>query len=472
MQSKRVYCQAQPIERPNWLERIGGNLAEFSQRWFPDAYVFALIAVVIVIVAALMLGRTPYQIGVDFGSHFWDLMIFTMQMVFVLITGYVVAVARPVHKIIDAIACIPKTSKGATAFIAFFAMVTSMVSWGFSLIFSGFLIKAISNKIPVDFRAVGAAGYLGLGSVWALGLSSSAALLMTSKGSIPPALYKISGIIPLEYTIFHWQNGVIAVVLIVLSCGICYFSAPTGERIKTAESAGITYGSLEIVEDKAKTPGEYLEHSVILTAVIVIISLFFIVDVLMKKGPMAALDLNLYNFIFLVLGMILHKTPHAFLKACAKSIPACGGLIIQFPMYAGIFGILMGSGLNDVLMHFFVSISTQDTLAPIVGIYSAFLGLLLPSGGAKWIVEAPYVLQAAQQLQVSQGWMVTVYNAAEALPNFINPFLMLPLMGVMGVKARDLAGFSFLQLIFHAPLVIFLLWLLGLTMPYIPPIMQ
>ena len=458
--------------KPSMLEKLGGDLAEFSERWFPDAYVFACIAIVIVVAASLALGRSPAQIGVAFGTRFWDLIPFTMQMVFVLITGYVIAMSKPVHSLIERIAGIPKGPKSAVAFVAFFAMATSMLSWGFSLIFSGFLIKEISKKVEVDYRAIGAAGYLGLGSVWALGLSSSAALLMGTKASIPAALYKISGTIPLDQTIFTWQSCLMAVILIVLSVAICYFSAPTGKNIKTAESAGITYGGLEIVEEKAKTPGEYLEHSLMLTIVVVGISIFYIADVFAQKGPVAALDLNFYNFCGLVLGMMLHKTPHAFLKACAKSIPGCGGLIIQFPLYAGIFGILMGSGLNDVLVHFFVSISTPSTFAPVIGIYSAVLGLLIPSGGAKWIVEAPYVLKAAQELQVSQGWIVTVYNAAEALPNFVNPFLMLPLMGVMGVKARDLAGFSFLQLIFHAPVVIFLLWLLAFTFKYIPPVFQ
>lgn len=148
-----------------------------------------------------------------------------------------------------------------------------------------------------------------------------------------------------------------------------------------------------------------------------------------------------------------------------------GGILLQFPLYAGIFGVLMASGLNEVLAHFFVSISTKETLPLIGGIYSAILGLFLPSGGGKWVVEAPYLLQAANELQVNLAWMVQVYNAAEALPNFINPFWMLPLMGLTGVKARDLAGYSTLQLIFHTPVVLFLLWLLAKTLPYVPPVL-
>lgn len=461
--------------KDGFMARMGFALADWSEKWFPDAYVFAIIAVIIITIAALAMGRTPVQIGVDFGAHFWDLVPFAMQMAFVVITGYVVASATPVHKLIVKLSTIPKTPKGAVAFVAFFAMVASLVSWGFSLIFSGVLIREVSKRVKgVDYRAIGAAGYLGLGSIWALGLSSAPALLMTTKSSIPEALFKISGIIPLSETIFSWQNLMMIIVLLVLSIAICYLSAPNADKARTAEMAGINYGREEDINKEkihAKTPGEKLEYSPILTIIIVVIGMLYVVNIITIKGPIAALDLNTYNFMFLMLGMLLHWTPRSFLDAAAKAIPATGGVLIQFPIYAGIFGVLMASGLNDVLMKFFVSISTQGTFPVIVGIYSAIMGLFLPSGGGKFIIEAPYLFQAAQELHVNLGWVVQVYNASEALPNFINPFWMLPLMGVMGVKARDLAGYSILQLIFHIPVVLFMLWILAKTIPYIVPIL-
>jgi short-chain fatty acids transporter len=463
------------VVKEGLMARIGSSLADWSERWFPDAFVFASIAVVFVSIVALLMGRTPAQIGVDFGTHFWDLIPFAMQMAFIIITGYVVASAKPVHKLIVKLSSIPKTPKGAVAFVAFFAMVTSLISWGFSLIFSGILIREVSKRVKgVDYRAIGAAGYLGLGSVWALGLSSSAALVMATKASIPPALYEISGTIPMSETIFTWQNLVMIIVLIILSVGIAFLSAPNEDKAKTAEMVGIRYGEMGAVdmETKAEKPGEWLEYSPILTLVLVAVGSIYIIHIITNKGLIAALDLNNYNFMFLMLGMLLHWTPRNFLNAVAKSIPATGGVLIQFPLYAGIFGILMNSGLAEVLVKFFLSISTENTFPVIVGIYSAILGLFLPSGGGKWIVEAPYLLEAAKELHVSMAWVVQVYNATEALPNLINPFWMLPLMGVMGVKARDLAGYSILQLIFHIPVVLFLVWILAKTMPYVAPIIE
>lgn len=460
-----------PASDQKGMARLGAALADWSEKWFPDAYVFAAIAVVIVCAAALAMGRTPAQVSVDFGKSFWNLIPFTMQMAFVVIGGYIVAVSAPVRKIIDVLARFPKNPKVAVAYVACLAMLTSLISWGFSMIFAGILMREISRRVQgVDYRAMGAAGYLGLGSVWALGLSSSAALLMATKGSIPPALLKISGVISLDDTLFTWQNAVMIVVLVVLSIWICYASAPDAANARTAEMAGIVYQDSHEDIGKPQTPGEKLEFSPVLTLVVVALGLYYLYDVFRTKGGLAALDLNTYNFMFLIAGMLLHWRPRAFLRAAAKAVPMTGGVLLQFPLYAGIFGVLMGSGLNEVLAKFFVSISTQDTLPLIGGIYSAILGLFLPSGGGKWVVEAPYLLEAANQLQVNLAWMVQVYNAAEALPNFINPFWMLPLMGLTGVKARDLAGYSTLQLIFHAPVVLLMLWLLGRTLPYVAPV--
>ena len=455
------------------MARLGAALADWSEKWFPDAYVFAAVAVVIVCVGALFMHRTPLEISQDFGKSFWNLIPFTMQMAFVVIGGYIVAVSPPVRKVIDVLARFPKTPKTAVAYVAFMAMLTSLLSWGFSMIFAGILMKEISKRVKgIDYRAMGAAGYLGLGSIWALGFSSSAALLMATKGSIPPGLLAISGVITLKQTLFTWQNLVLILVLAVLSVWICYVSTPTAERAKTAEMAGIVYKDAQEDLGTPQTPGEKLEFSPILTLVLVALGVIYLVDVFRTKGGLAALDLNIYNFMFLIAGMLLHWRPRAFLRAAAKAVPMTGGVLLQFPLYAGIFGVLMGSHLNEVLAKAFVSVSTQSTLPLVGGIYSAFLGLFLPSGGGKWVVEAPYMLEAAKTLHVNMAWMVQVYNAAEALPNFINPFWMLPLMGLTGVKARDLAGYSTLQLIFHLPVVLFLLWILGRTLPYVAPVLS
>ena len=152
-------------------------------------------------------------------------------------------------------------------------------------------------------------------------------------------------------------------------------------------------------------------------------------------------------------------------------------MLIKFPLYGSIAALLTqvkgvdSKTLAHHISELFVSISSHDTYALLMGIYSAVLGFFIPSGGGKWIIEAPYVMQAANDLHYHLGWAVQIYNSAEALPNLINPFYMLPLLGILGIRAREIVGFSFVQLLFHAPLVLFLLWALGTTLTYSAPVM-
>jgi short-chain fatty acids transporter len=158
-------------------------------------------------------------------------------------------------------------------------------------------------------------------------------------------------------------------------------------------------------------------------------------------------------------------------QAIAASVTPVGGVLIQYPMYAGIVRMLTDSGLAADLSHFFVSVSNQHTYPVMVGIYSAFLGLFIPSAGGKWLIEAPYILEAAKTLEVHLGWVVQTYNATEALANLIHPFWMLPLVGILGLKARDIIGYSMLQFVVHVPLVLFLVWILNYTLTYVPPLL-
>ena len=184
---------------------------------------------------------------------------------------------------------------------------------------------------------------------------------------------------------------------------------------------------------------------------------------------MAATDLNNFNFAFLALGLLLHRRPRSFLRAVEKAVPATTGVLIQFPFYGGVFGLISNTAIAPFLAGLFTRMTTPGTFPLAVAVYSALLGMLVPSGGGKWIVEAPYVMAAANSLHVHLGWTVQIYNAAEALPNLVNPFWMLPLMGILNVKARDLAGYSILQLLFLAPVVFFLCWLFTQTLVYAPP---
>lgn len=454
------------------LVRFGLTLSTWSERWFPDPLVFAMAGVVLVFLFGLIIHQKPYDLAYQGGKAFWTLVPFTMQMVMIIIGGYVVATAPIVNRFIAWIAKFPSKPRNAIAMVAFLSMLTSLISWGLSLIFSGLLVRELAKRVKgMDIRAAGAAGYLGLGAVWALGLSSSAAMMMATKTSIPAGLFQIAGVIPLKQTLFLWQGLAMAAILIVLSTFIAWASAPPAEKARTAADYGIEYESGERKLEPRTRPGEWLEYSPLLTICVVAILAWYL-GAFFKHSPagaLAALDLNNYNLIFITVGLLLHWRPKSFVKAVSECVPATGGVLIQFPFYAVIFGMIVGTGIADSLAKLFASISTHNTYPLLVAMYSATLGIFIPSGGSKWVIEAPYVLQAANLHQVHLGWVVQIYNASEALPNLVNPFWMLPLLGLLKLKARDIVGYGVLQLIVHIPVVFFLCWLFARYIPYLPP---
>ena len=454
------------------LIRLGLGLANWSERWFPDPLVFALLGIVIVFISGVLMHQSPAKLAIQGGKNFWALVPFTMQMVMIIIGGYVVASTPLVYRAIRRLAEIPKTPRGAIAMVALFSMLTSLISWGLSLIFSGLFVRELAPRVKgMDYRAAGAAAYLGLGAVWAMGLSSSAAMLMATKSAIPPSLFAISGVIPLTQTLFLWPSIAMTAVLVVLSVVIAWLSTPSPENARTAESYGIEYQPIRTSLEPQTKPGEWLEYSPLLTVLIAALLICYLVDVFRTspQGALAALDLNTYNLMFITVGLLLHWRPKRFLHAVADCIPATGGVLIQFPFYAVIFGMITGTGIAEVLAKLFASISTHNSYPLLVATYSAVLGVFIPSGGSKWIIEAPYVLEAANLHQVHLGWVVQIYNASEALPNLVNPFWMLPLLGILRLKARDIVGYGVLQMFVHIPVVFFLCWLFAHFIPYVPP---
>jgi len=462
-----------------WMARAALRSAAWAERWFPDAWVFAALGVIVVAVAVLAFGATPAVTVNAFGDGFWSLIPFTMQMAFVVIGGYVVASAPIVARFIDLLARVPRTGRGAICFVGLISMLASLLSWGFSLVFGGLLVRALARReaLRMDYRAAGAAAYLGLGAVWAMGLSSSAAQLQANPKSMPAGLLAITGVLPFSQTIFLWQSVVLTAVLIIVSLAICWLTAPSDSQARTAQDFGGVDSATPDLPPRTR-PGEWLEYSPLLSILIGVLGLGWLVYEFTSKPVVTAIaNLNTYNFLFLTIGLLLHWRPRSFLNAVTRAVPSTAGVLIQFPLYGGIAALLThaagadGQTLAHRLSGLFVHVASTDTFPLVMGVYSSVLGFFVPSGGGKWLIEAPYVMQAANDLHVHLGWAVQVYNAAEALPNLINPFWMLPLLGVLGLKARDVVGFTFMQLLVHVPLVLGLLWLLGLTLAYVPPVL-
>lgn len=467
-------------KQPALLERFALRISNWSEKWFPDSYIFALLGVIIVSFAAICIGAPVQDVASSFGNGFWSLIPFTLQMTMLIIVGYVVSVSAPVKKLIQMMARIPHSGRSAIVLVATTSLLISLVNWAVSTILTALLVIALAKRkeLHMDYRAAAAAAIIGMGATWALGISSSAAQLQANKASLPESIYNLTGVIPFTETIFLWQSLLMTLILVIVSIAIAYWSAPKGDNVKTMQDFELDFNEEEKTEVKSTRPGDWLENSPLLTIVVVALGLIWMFIEFSKTNPIIAISsLNTYNFVFLMLGLALHRTPRNFLNAVSQAVPAVSGILIQFPLYGSIAFIMTQAlnsedlSLSHYIAEFFVSIASKETFAIVMGIYSAVLGFFVPSGGGKWIIEAPYVMQAANDLQVHLGWSVQIYNAAEALPNLINPFFMLPMLGILKLKAKDVIGFTVTQLVVHLPLVLFLLWILGRTLSYTPPVL-
>jgi short-chain fatty acids transporter len=341
------------------------------------------------------------------------------------------------------------------------------------------LAKVVGRRVRgTDYRALAAASVLGVGSIWAQGLSGSAALQMATPGALQPQIRDIvasggmvpGGIIPFSETIFLWQSIVSVLVEIVVVTLVMWLATPPARQARTAADLGIELGDSELrvsAKPPSIPPGAWLEHSPILNIVLVAMALTYLIRYFGRAPePLNAITVNIINFSFLMVGVLLHWTPARLMQAVQAATPAVWGVILQFPFYAGIAAIITSTHLSQQLANAFVSISTPGSFPAVVAIYSAVLGVFVPSGGSKWVIEAPYVMAAAHELKVHLGWIVASYDLGEALANLVQPFWMLPILGMFGLRARDVMGYTFIVFLALTPVVILLVTLLGATLPY------
>jgi short-chain fatty acids transporter len=470
---------------PGLLAHVAAACTAWAERWIPDAFVFALAATVLVMGAAVAGGAHPAAVIKAWGGGLWELSTFTLQMALIIITGYVVATARPVYRLIAALAGLARTPRGSVALVAFFAMASAWVNWGFSLIFSAMLAKEVARRVRgVDYRAVAASAFLGLGSVWAQGLSGSAALQMATSSAMQEGTRAIvagkdpatgealiaGGVIPLTHTIFLWQSLASVAVEIAVVTALVYLYAPAAGRARTAADLGIDLGPSPLeapAPQRSGTPGEALEHTPLLNMLFAAAASVYLAGYF-RAAPsvVRAITLDTINLTLLAAGFALHGTPARLMRAVREATPGVWGILLQFPLYAGIAAVIVKTHLNASIAHLFVSISTARTFPAVIALYSAALGVLVPSGGSKWVIEAPYVMAAAHDLHVHLGWTVAVYDLGEALANLVQPFWMLPILGLFGLRARDVMGYTFVVFLVLLPLVLVLVTVLGATLSY------
>lgn len=423
------------------LRRVGGRLAALSERWIPDAFVFAVLLTLAVFLLALTLtDRGAMSLAGDWYRGFWTLLEFAMQMTLVLVTGHALATAPPVRRMLRRLAALPSSGPSAVAMTALAAMLFGLVHWGLGLVAGATLaceVAAAARRrgIRVHVPLLAAAGYLGL-MVWHSGLSGSAPLLVNTPGHFLEARL---GLVPLEQTIFRPFNLLfLGIVLLVSPLLLAAMHPAPGDAV---ESAGEGEAPAPSAAAPRQTPVDRLGTSRVLVLVIVAGALAYVVPYFLTTG-LVAVELNLVNFCFLMLGLALHGTLASYAAATLDGARAAAGVIVQFPFYAGIMGVMVQSGLVRIVADAFTAVATPATFPALAMTSAALVNLAVPSGGGQWAVQGPIVVEAAGTLGVDRGVAVMAVAMGDQLTNMIQPFWALPLLGITGLRAGQVLGYT------------------------------
>jgi short-chain fatty acids transporter len=413
------------------------------QKYLPDPFTVAwIISLVVFGMAIFITGKTPLEVVNYWGQGFFDILSFAMQMTMVLVTGYALASAPIVHKFLRRIVQIPKTPKQTILFIGFASMVLYWFNWGLGLIAGGLLAREAAKIHKVDFRLLVTAAFSGI-IITHGGLSASVPLLINTKGHF---LEKEIGLVPLTQTIFHPQAIFITVCLAIIIPLVLLLMIPKKEdtvivdpELLKEEAAATELASAKIhLADK-------LDSSTILNLTLGISGLAYLIFYFMKNG--FNLNVNILIFIFVVLGIIAHGTLLNYSRAISKGASTAGGIILQFPFYAGIMGVMKGSGLVFIISDWLLRMSTYNTFEVACYFSSLIISIFVPSAGGHWVVQAPFMLPAAAKLGV-EPWKVAMGVAwGESIWNIVCPFWALPLLAIAKINLRDLIGFSMLLFI-------------------------
>jgi len=432
------------------LQKLAGACTRWSTRWVPDAWVIAVVLTIVTYLLGLLLTQsTPYQLIQYWGEGFWLLLEFAMQMCLIIMTGYILATTPFMSRLLDGLARFPKNPKASIAVMALTSMILAWVNWGLSIVGSAVFVRyMVRHQRGVDYRLLVATAYLGLGVMWHSGLSGSAPLLVATPKHF---LEKDIGLIPITQTTFHPFNLILALVILVALTMMGPMMHPSREETVEADPALVQGKGFEPPERPSRdqmTPALWLEHSPLINLVVGIGGFIWLFWYFGQKGG-GGINLNTVNFTFLILGILLHPTPASFLKAAYEAGSFIWGVAIQFPFYAGIFGIIKFSGLAEVLANFFTAIATKTTYPFIVLWYSGILNYIVPSGGSKFAIEAPYIIQAGKNLGVSLPITVIAYAWGDMVTDIIQPFWAIPLLGVAKLGFRDIMGYCLLYFAFY-----------------------
>jgi short-chain fatty acids transporter len=427
--------------RASMLSALAIRLSALTERWVPSAFAIALLLTFVTFALAVVFaGATPARAIVEWGNGFWALLPFAMQMSLVVMTGYLVSAAPVVDAAFARLSRAAASPRRAVVLMALVSMGLAWVHWGLSLVGCAMFVRHVVRAQPrVDYRLLVCAAYFGMGATWHAGLSASAPLLVATPGHF---LQATIGLIPISQTIFGPFNLGLAAIVVVLLAVLAALLHPG-----PADTWTVPASALDGMErfrpptpPGAHSPASRIDHSRLLTAATAVCGIAWLAWYVWTNG--FALTLDVLNFTFLMLAILLHPSAASLLAAGERGAALLAGIVLQFPFYAGMYGVIQGTGLAQVVGEAIARYATADTLPAFLYWYSGLVNYFVPSGGSKWAIEAPYLIEAATRLGVPTPQVVLAYAWGDMSTDIIQPFWALPLLAAARLDFRDIMGYA------------------------------
>ena len=433
------------------IRNISKFFTKILERWLPDAFIIAIIITFIVLITGIFAqNHSPIKMVRLWGDGVWNLLVFSMQVTITLFTGSVLAQTEAVKRGLKALASLAKSPSQAIILMTMIALVCCWISWGFGLIASALMAREIALQVKgVHYPLLVASAYSGM-LVWHAGLSGSIPLKIaaTDNDELSNLLNGVT--IPLTETIFSWESLVICLILFITLPIINKMMLPPPSEIIEIDLNKVT--AYIPPNQDITTPAHFIEQHRLPTLFLGLLGVYYLVDYIAAEN---AIGLNTINLIFLVAGLLLHKSSATYLAALSEAVKGLSGIVLQFPLYAGIMGMMVGSGIAVSMSEWFVSVSNADTFTILTFLSAGLVNIFVPSGGGQWAVQAPIVIPAALSLGVPLNQAAMAVAFGDAWTNMVQPLWALPLLGIAGLKIQDIMGYCTVALIWSG--IVFIL---------------
>ena len=444
------------------FKRFTNGCVRVVNRWLPDAFLFAIILTIITFIGSLLATKMSVievlSAWGDQKSGFWGLLSFSMQMALVLVFGSAMASARPCKKALRAVAGLCHNNKQAILVTTFVSTLCCWLNWGFGLVIGALLAKEVVRRVPtVDYPLLIASAYSGF-VIWHAGLSGSIPLQLTTPGALVTVGYTTDATMTVSTaeTIFFPVNLVL-VVLVIAACALVMVSVlPDKEHSICVDPSLLKEEEVRTYEKKV--PADAIEQSKVLWAITWIAGLVYVVyyfaKIVMNGGDvLSGLTLNIVNFIFMFLGILAHGSLRRYIDAIGDAASSAAGIILQFPFYAGIMGMMVaanaeGVSLAGVISEFFVNISNNVTFPMLSFLAAGVVNFFVPSGGGQWAVQGPIMMPAGAAMGIENGRTAMAIAWGDQWTNMIQPFWALPALGIAKLSARDIMGYLVIVTLF------------------------